>query len=218
MRTVDVVQGSDEWRLARLGKVGASMVADATARDRSGKGWGITRQRLMARLAAERLTGELTDTFKSASMERGNEVEPEAREFYGFVYSRKIETVGLVLHPTIEMACASPDALVDGDGLAQFKCPDQHTHMATLLGASIDGGYVKQMQWEMACTGRQWCDFVSYDPRWPDEMRLHVRRVERDPVMIAELENQVREFLAEVAATVDQLVKLYRASTPMAAE
>jgi len=218
MRTVDVEQGTEAWKLARLGKVGASMVADATARDRTGKAWGITRARLMARLAAERLTGQLSETFQSASMERGNEVEPEAREFYGFVHGHRVERVGLVLHPTIDMACASPDALVNDDGLAQFKCPDQHTHMATLLGSNIDGCYLKQMQWEMACTGRQWCDFVSYDPRWPDEMRLHVRRVERDPMMIAELEAQVREFLAEVERTCSELVARYRASAPMAAE
>jgi len=216
MRVVDVEQGTDEWRMARLGKVGASMVADATARDRTGKQWGITRQRLLARLAAERMTGQLSETYTSASMERGNEVEPEAREFYAFVHGRDVQRVGLVLHPHLDMACASPDALVNADGLAQFKCPDQHTHMSTLLGSSIDGGYIKQMQWEMACTGRAWCDFVSYDPRWPDEMRLHVRRVERDPVMIAELEKQVSEFLGEVSATVDRLVRLYR--TPMAAE
>ena len=216
MRVIDVVQGSDEWRLARLGKVGASMVADATAKDRSGKGWGITRHRLMARLAAERMTGQLSETFKSASMDRGNVVEPEARDFYAFVHGHRVEQVGLVLHPTIEMACASPDGLVNDDGLVQFKCPDQHTHMDTLLGASIDGGYQKQMQWEMACTGRQWCDFASYDPRWPDEMMLHVRRVPRDPVMIAELEKQVSELLAEVDQTVERLVKLYR--MPMAAE
>lgn len=216
MRTVDVEQGTEAWLMARLGKVGASMVADATARDRSGKGWGITRTRLVARLAAERLTGNLTETYKSPSMQRGTEVEPEARDFYGFVHGHSIKTVGLVLHPTIDMACASPDALVGDEGLAQFKCPDQHTHMATLMGAPIDGGYIKQVQWEMACTGRQWCDWVSYDPRWPDEMRLFVKRVPRDPVMIAELEKQVREFLTEVDETCRKLTSQYM--TPMAAE
>jgi hypothetical protein len=216
MRVIDCEQGSDEWRLARLGKVGASMVADATAKDRSGKGWGITRKRLVARLAAERLTGNLTETYKSPSMDRGNEVEPEARNTYAFVHGVEVRQVGLVLHPTIDGAVASPDGLVGDDGLVQFKCPDQHTHMDTLLGASIDGGYMKQLQWEMACTGRQWSDFTSFDPRWPGEMQLHVRRVKRDPVMIAELETQVSEFLAEVARTVDQLIAVYR--MPMAAE
>lgn len=216
MRVVDVEQGSEEWRLARLGKLGASMIADATARDRSGKGWGVTRARLMARLAAERLTGNLTDGYTNAAMLWGTETEPKAREFYAFVQGVDVQQVGLVLHPTIDHAVASPDGLVGDDGLVQFKCPEQHTHLATLQGASIDGGYLKQMQWEMACTGRAWCDFVSFDPRWPGEMQLHVRRVSRDDVMIADLEKQAREFLAEVESTVEALVQTYR--QPMAAE
>lgn len=203
-------QGSDEWIAARVGKLGASMVADATARDRSGKGWGVTRAKLVARLAAERLTGRPTETYKSAAMERGNEVEPQARDFYEFVHGSTVERVGLVLHPVIEGAQASPDGLVGTDGLVEIKCPEMNTHLATLLGAPIDGGYIKQMQWQMACTGRAWCDFASFDPRWPPEMQLHVRRVERDPVMIAELEAHVREFLAEVERTVSLLSERYR--------
>lgn len=214
MRTVDCEQGSDEWRLARLGKVGASMVADATARTKTG--WGASRANLAARLVAERLTGTLTESFVNDAMRHGTVTEPEAREFYSFVTDVKVEQVGLVLHPTIDMAVASPDGLVGDAGLVEIKCPNTATHIETLLGGEVDGRYVKQMQWQMACTGRQWCDWVSYDPRMPDEMRLFVRRVQRDAEMIAELEKQVSEFLAEVSATVDRLVKIYRA--PMAAE
>lgn len=214
MRVVDCEQGSDEWRLARLGKVGASMVADATARTKTG--WGASRANLAARLVAERLTGNLTESFTNDAMRWGTEKEPEAREFYAFVSDVSVAQVGLVLHPTIDMAVASPDGLVGDAGLVEIKCPNTATHIETLMGGEIDGRYVKQMQWQMACTGRQWVDWVSYDPRMPDDMRLFVRRVERDPVMIAELEKQVAEFLADVDATVSRLVKLYR--TPIAGE
>jgi putative phage-type endonuclease len=216
MRVIDVEQGTEAWRLARLGKVGASMVADATARTKTG--WGASRANLAARLVAERLTGNLSDTFTNDAMRWGTEKEPEAREFYSFVHGVEVQQVGLVLHPTIDMAVASPDGLVGDDGLVEIKCPTTATHIETLMSGSFDARYLKQMQWQMACTGRAWVDWVSYDPRMPDEMRLHVRRVERDPVMIAELEAQVQDFLKQVERTCSELISRYRASAPMAAE
>jgi hypothetical protein len=216
MRIIDVEQGTDEWRLARLGKVGASMVADATAKDRSGKGWGVTRAKLVARLAQERLTGQLSETYTNAAMQWGTDTEPQARSTYAFLAGADVQTVGIVLHPNIDGFQCSPDGLVGDDGLVQFKCPESHTHMATLQGAPIDGGYVKQMQAEMACTGRRWCDFVSFDPRWPGEMQLHVRRVERDDDMIRQLDSDIAAFLLEVDETVSRLQRQYL--VPMAAE
>jgi putative phage-type endonuclease len=214
MRVVDCEQGTDEWRMARLGKVGASGVADATARTKSG--WGASRANLAARLVAERLTGVLSDGFTNDAMRWGTEKEPEARQVYQFVHGVEVKQVGLVLHPSIDMTVASPDGLVGDDGLVEIKCPQTATHIETLLCGEADSRYIKQMQWQMACTGRRWVDWVSYDPRMPGEMQLFVRRVHRDPAMIAELEKQVSEFLGEVADTVERLVKMYR--TPMAAE
>jgi putative phage-type endonuclease len=207
MRIVDCEQGTPEWLQARLGKVGESMVADATARTKTG--WGASRANLAARLVAERLTGNLTETFINAAMQWGTDTEPEARTRYAFETDADVRTVGLVLHPSIEWTCASPDGLVGDLGLVEIKCPNTATQIETLLGAAIDGKYVKQMQWQMACTGRSWCDFVSYDPRLPAEMQIHTRRVERDNAMIAELEEQIAEFLAEVASKVDRLSELY---------
>lgn len=214
MRAIDCEQGSDEWRMARLGKVGASSVADATAKTKTG--WGASRANLAARLVAERLTGSLTDYFTNDAMRWGTEKEPEARQVYQFVHGIEVQQVGLVLHPSIDMTHASPDGLVGDDGLVEIKCPQTATHIETLLRAEHDSRYTKQMQWQMACTGRRWCDWVSYDPRMPGEMQLFVVRVQRDDAMIAELEKQIGEFLAEVSDTVDRLVKLYR--TTMAAE
>lgn len=214
MRVVDCEQGSDEWRLARLGKVGASAVADATARTKTG--WGASRANLAARLVAERLTGTLQESYTNDAMRWGVEKEPEARAFYEFVQGNKVEQVGLVLHPTIEHAVASPDGLVGDDGLVEIKCPNTATHIDTLLSGSADPRYTKQMQWQMACTGRQWVDWVSYDPRMPAEMQMFCQRVSRDDALIAELEQQISVFLAEVAETVTQLRNRY--APPMAAE
>jgi putative phage-type endonuclease len=215
MRTIDCEQGSPEWRMARLGKVGASMVADATAKLKSG-GWGASRANLMAQLVAERLTGCLTDSYTNAAMQWGVATEPEAREVYAMSVGETVERVGLVLHPNIEGGVASPDGLVGDTGLVEIKCPNTSTHIATLLGGSIDGCYVKQMQWQMSCTGRAWCDFVSYDPRMPEDMRLHVTRVQRDDEMIRQLDSDVATFLRELDETVAKLVSKYR--QPMAAE
>lgn len=214
MRVVDCQQGTDEWRMARLGKVGASMVADATARTKTG--WGASRANLAARLVAERLTGVLSESFINDAMRWGTEKEPEARDFYSFVVGNEVKQVGLVLHPTLDHAVASPDGLVGDDGLVEIKCPNTATHIETLMSGNADPRYLKQMQWQMACTGRQWVDWVSYDPRMPDEMRLFVRRVARDAAIISELEKQIREFLSEVEQTCSELIARYRA--PMAAE
>ena len=214
MRIVDCEQGSDEWRMARLGQVGASGVADATARTKTG--WGASRANLAARLVAERLTGNLAETFTNDAMRWGTEKEPEARQVYQFVHGVEVKQVGLVLHPSIDMTVASPDGLVGDHGLVEIKCPNTATHIETLMSCTADSRYTKQMQWQMACTGRQWVDWVSYDPRMPGEMQMFVKRIERDPVLIAELEKQVTEFLVEVRATVERLVRMYR--TPMAAE
>lgn len=208
MNIVDVVQGSDEWLAARCGKVGASRVADVVTKTKTG--WGAGRANYAAELVAERLTGRPADKYTNGPMQWGTEQEPAARELYTFAHAVEVRQVGLVLHPSIAMSMASPDGLVGDDGLVEIKCPNTATHIATLLGGPIDGRYVKQMQWQMACTGRRWCDFVSYDPRLPAEMQIHVTRVTRDDDAISELEAQVVVFLDEVTRTVDQLTTLYR--------
>lgn len=200
-------QLSPEWFEVRRGKVTASRVADATARIKSG--WGAGRANYMAELVAERLTGNSAEGFTNAAMQWGTDVEPMARAAYEFMRDVDVEQVGFVVHPKIEESGASPDGFVGSDGLVEIKCPNTATHIATLTGKAIDGKYIKQMQWQMACSRRKWCDFVSYDPRLPEQMKLHVTRVKRDDNMIAELESDVREFLSELDATVDQLLEKY---------
>lgn len=193
-----VEQGSDEWKALRLGKATASRVSDICARTKTG--WGASRANYAAQLVAERLTGNAAESYSNAAMEWGNATEGEARAAYSFFQSVTVETIDFVPHPTIEMSGASPDGYVGTDGLVEIKCPNTATHIDTLLGKSVPEKYILQMQWQMACTARQWCDFVSYDPRMPENLRLFVKRVNRDDVLILDLEDKVREFLAEVHA------------------
>lgn len=202
-----IEQGTDEWKRARLGMVTASRIADVTARTKTG--WGAGRANYMAELIAEILTGSPRDTFTNAAMQWGTETEPQARAAYSFMFDADVTEVGFVLHPTIGGSGASPDGLVGSDGLVEIKCPNTSTHLDTLLGAEIDGKYIKQMQWQMACTGREWCDFVSFDPRLPERMQLHCRRVERDDETIRGLETAVLEFLDELRGKVDRLLCEY---------
>jgi putative phage-type endonuclease len=196
-----IEQGSDEWKQLKLGKASASRVADIMRKVKSG-GVSASRVRYLGELVAERLTGVPTNSFKSSDMDWGNQTEPQARDAYEFYMGLPLEAVAFVDHPTIPMAGCSPDRLVGTDGLLEIKCPATHTHIATLLGDKIDPDYMTQMQFQMACTGRQWCDWVSFDPRLPERMRLYRDRVLRDPVRIAEMEAEVRTFLAEVERTV----------------
>jgi putative phage-type endonuclease len=203
----DLVQGTDEWKRARCGSLGASRLADAVARTKTG--YGASRANLMAELLVERLTGIPTEGFVSAAMQWGTEKEPEARAAYEFRADVDVEQIGIVQHPVIAGTHASPDGLVGEDGLIEIKCPNTASHVETLLGDEIAGKYVTQMQWQMACTGRKWCDFVSYDPRMPESMSLFVKRVVRDDVHIATLETEARKFLAELDGKVTDLRTRY---------
>lgn len=203
----EIVQGSDEWKEIRLGKATASRIADVIAKGKSGP--SMSRANYLAQLVAERLTGAVADGFQSDAMERGNEVEPDARNAYAFRSGVEVEQIGFVQHPTIEMSGASPDGLIGADGLVQFKCPNTATHIDTLRRGVISGRYQTQMLWEMACTGRAWCDFVSFDPRLPETMTLSIRRFPRDEARIAELQGEVVAFLGEVDQTVAELRQLY---------
>lgn len=205
----DIVQGSPEWFEQRLGKVTASRVADVIAVTKSGP--AASRKNYLAELVAERLTGVTAQGFSNAAMQWGTDTEPEARAAYSFFHDVDVQEVGFVDHPRLPWTGASPDGLVGDDGLVEIKCPNTAQHIDTLLNGTVAGKYVTQMMWQMACTGRKWCDFVSYDPRLPEDMRIFIQRVERDDFKISELEASVRQFLTEVADTVEQLRSKYEA-------
>jgi len=204
----EIVQGSPEWFAVRLGKVTASRIADVTAKTKSG--WGASRANYMAQLVAERLTGVAGDSYTNAAMQWGTEQEPFARDLYAAKTNVVVDSIGFVNHPTIEASGASPDGIIAEDGLVEIKCPNTATHIETLLGKEVPAKYIGQMQWQLACTGRKWCDFVSFDPRMPEHMRIFIRRVVRDDNMIADLEMMVREFLVELDQKVSALTAIYK--------
>ncbi|MER2267177.1 lambda exonuclease family protein [Methylobacterium oxalidis] len=199
----EMVQGSPEWLAERCGKVTASRIADMIKRTQNG--WGAPRMAYLRELVAERLTGLSAPHFTSAEMYWGSENEPVARAAYEFRFDVDVVRIGFAPHPAIAEAGASPDGLVGADGLVEFKCPKTETHLDTWLSQTAPEQYVPQMQWQMACTGRSWCDFASYDPRVPDDLKLFVIRVARDEDLITALEEQAIAFLAEVA---DQVARL----------
>lgn len=198
-------QRTTEWHQARLGKVTASRVSEVIA-----KGKGATRESYMADLIVERLTGQRGGGFSTAHMEWGTEQEPHARAAYSARTGELVEEVGFIDHPRLEHAGASPDGLVNDEGLVEFKCPATSTHLDTLLAGEVPTKYIPQMQWQMVCTGRKWCDFVSYDPRLPEHLRMFVKRVERDDKYITTLEGEVKTFLAELNEKLEKLQELNR--------
>jgi YqaJ-like viral recombinase domain len=160
---------------------------------------------VLADLVCERLTGLPTEVYVTPAMQRGSELEPEARATYGLQRDVEVELAGLVRHPAIVGSHCSPDGLVGQGGLVEIKCPATRAHLAALLSGKIQERYADQCQWQMACTGRAWCDLASYNNRLPEALRLHVQCIERDEGRIAELEALVTEFLVEVDATIARL-------------
>lgn len=203
-----IEQGSQEWFAARMGKVTASRVADVVAKTKTG--YGASRANYAGQLIAERLTGVVVEGFTNDAMRWGTENEPEARTAYQFATDCDVEQVGFVPHPTITESGASPDGLIGDIGMLEIKCPNTSTHIETLRGRKVPEKYVTQIQWQLACTGRKWCDFVSYDPRMPEEMRLFISRVHRDDKRIEELEGEVIGFLAEIDEAIKDLTRKYR--------
>lgn len=201
--SAQVEQGTEDWHRARLGKVTASRVADVIAKTKSG--YSASRKNYAAQLICERLTGRPTEGFTSAAMQWGTEYEGEAATAYAFHHDADLGVIGFVDHPAIAMSGASPDRLVGNAGLVEIKCPNTATHIETLIERAVPSKYVTQMQWQMACTEREWCDFVSYDPRLPEDMRLFVQRIERDGKFISELESEVARFLAELDDQIERL-------------
>ena len=201
-----ITQGSPEWFLQRLGKVTASRVADVIAKTKTGI--SASRESYCVELALERLTGQRQESFTNGAMQWGTDTEPKARAAYEAKTGAMVEEVAMISHPAIDLCGASPDGLIDADGLIEIKCPNSATHAKTLLSGKPDNKYITQMMWQMACTGRQWCDFVSFDPRFPEHLQLFITRIPKDAEVVAELEKQVTEFLQEVAATVEKLNNL----------
>lgn len=203
----DLIQGTPEWLAARAGSLGASSIADALARTKTG--WGASRANLQARLVTERITGRPTESFSTPAMQRGIELEPQARAMYSFHSGHAVTEIGIVLHPTIKHSHCSPDGLIGDDGMVEIKCCGAARHIEMLTDSPPEDRYVKQCLWQLACTGRQWVDLTYFNPDLPEAMQLVIHRIERDEAKIAELEGDVTEFLIDVRRTVEALETRY---------
>mgnify|MGYP000190916115 FL=1 len=201
--TTHIPQGSDEWLMARCGKVTASKVAEVLAMTKTGP--SERRTKYMWQLVSERLTGDFTRTFTNDAMLHGIENEPIAREFYEALNDLSVEQVGLYIHPRFDFAAASPDGLVGDDGLIEIKCLTTVNHLRSIYENQPPKDYLPQVHWQMACTGRKWCDLTLFDPRVPLEMQLHTFRIHRDESEIERLEAGVEAFNNEIEAVITNL-------------
>jgi putative phage-type endonuclease len=202
-------QGTEEWFQQRLGKVTASRISDVIAKTKTGV--STSRQNYLIQLVSERLTGKKTDSFTNKAMEDGVEREPIARKLYESKTNSIVTEVGFFDHPVIKSSGASPDGAVNSEkegkyaGLIEIKCPIETTHTNTLMSKSVPSKYIPQMQWQMACTNARWVDFISFNPNFPEELQVFVKRLNRDDAYIAELEAEVIKFLEEIEQTIIKL-------------
>lgn len=200
----NVEQGTDAWRELRLGHVTASSVADIMAKGRSGE--AESRYKYKMRIVAERLTKQGQESYVNSAMEWGVEQEPFARMAYEVALGVFVDKTGFWHHPDIEWVGVSPDGLIGDDGLIEIKCPNTTTHLGYIDDDKVPSKYFKQIQCQLWVTGRQWCDFVSFDPRLPQSTQLFIKRCPRDEAFIAEMEQEVRDFLTEVEFLVNKFI------------
>lgn len=214
MKIIEVSQGSPEWIEVRRGLATSSRASDVIAKRKKGEPSAM-RANYAAQLIRERLTGRVEPHYVSAEMQWGTDHQDDAARLYEFMREAEVNPVGFVLHEDIEWFGASPDGLVVDRhrelGLVEIKCPLPATHLKSLRFGEIDSTYIAQMQAQMAVTGLPWCDFVSYDPRWPEAMQLWVKRIVRDDAFVRDLEAALRRFLDEVADVVAELERRFPA-------
>lgn len=201
-----IEQGTPEWLALRAGHVSASVFKDVLAKTKTGE--AAVRKALRLKLVTERLTGQPVETYKNGAMEWGTNTEPLARLAYEAKSGNLVEEEGFLLHPTIKWVGCSPDGLIDSDGGLEIKCPFNSCVHVQTLEEGMPPEHKAQVQGAMWVTGRDWWDFVSFDPRMPAGLQLHIERVIRDVEYIKTLEEEVVRFLGEVEADLARLLKL----------
>lgn len=200
-------QRSDEWRAARLGKLTGSCADAMLTTIKSGE--SAARRNLRTRLVLERLTNRSQESdFMSADMVHGIDTEPEARAAYEALTGNLVEGVGFLQHTDLMAGC-SPDGLIgDCEGLVSIKCPKSATHLEALRTKKVPLEYLRQITHELWLTGAQWADYLSFDPRFPPELRRVLLRVQAEWIDVKAYEGLVEIFLREVTAECDELRKL----------
>lgn len=206
---MNLLQRHDEWLSDRVGKITASRVKDISAKPKKGKALNAE----MIKILVERITGEIKEIRTNEAMQWGIDQEPNAIASYENITGEFVIGCGLINHPTISMSGASPDGLIGKDGLLEAKCPNTETHLNTILTQQVPDEYMPQITWQMACTGRKWCDFVSYDPRLPNQLQTVIIRVTIDDVGIESLENEVAACNAKLNEIIENLTKTKEGET-----
>ena len=196
-----ILQRSEDWHADRCGKVTASRVKDISAKPKTGKAYNA----LTLTILTERLTGVQEETPTTGPMQWGTDQEVHAITAYENETGNFVVGTGLVNHPAIKMSGASPDGLVDQDGQLEVKCPNSQTHLNTVLTKEVPSEYIPQITWQLACTRRKWCDFVSYDPRLPEYLQLVIIRVFAKDLDIAGIEQSVIKFNQKIDQIVAEL-------------
>ena len=199
----EITQGTDEWKQLRCGIITGSKIADVT-QEKKGTGYA----NYLAQIVCERLTGCVTETYKNAYMERGNEDEEAARCCYEYVTGNIVEQVAFIKHPTIDCFGISPDGLINDDGMVEIKRKIPAIHIDYILKNRVPPEYVKQMTAQLACSGRKWNDFVSYCPELPENMQLFVCRLERNEEAINAMETAVVAFNESVEKMIADLKRI----------
>ena len=197
-------QGTDAWFAMRLGKVTASRVADVMAKTKTGV--AASRQNYLIELALQRVTGVFEQSFTSQAMQDGIDREGQARVLYEVTTGEFVDQAAFIDHPTIQGFGASPDGLVNIKGMCEIKCRGNAGHWEVIKTGEIPKKYWIQQQAQLACTGREWNDYVGYNPNFPEKSKLYIQRIYRDKAFIAEMEAEIKQFLVEV----DEEVKLMK--------
>jgi len=205
---IRIAQGTEEWLRLRLGKITASRMADVMAKTKSGP--SASRKNYMMELICEKLSGESVEFYKNAAMQRGNDLEPVARGAYEADKGLFVVEEGLVDHPQIKGLAASPDGLVGDEGLLEIKCPNTATHLDFLKTSKIPSKYILQMHTQMMCTGRNWCDFVSYDDRLQG-LEYKCIRVYLDRQIASHIIEEVSLFIENMNDELTEIEKLKEA-------
>jgi putative phage-type endonuclease len=205
MPLVEVDQQTPEWLQMRVGMVTASRVSDVITKRKRGEGELKARADYRTEVISEILTGRSAEHYVTPEMDWGTDHEPEARATYEVRLDREALPGGFAIHDNIPRFGASPDGLIGEDGLVEIKCPTTATHLEWLIAGVVPEEHKPQMDAEMACANRKWCDFVSFDPRLPKKLQLFIRPYLRDDVRIAAMEAAVLTFLEEVIATIKLL-------------
>ncbi len=193
IQIIDCEQGAPEWHAARLGMITASRFSDVLA-----KGQGKTRRAYLLQLAAERLTGEMQETYTNGDMARGVELEAEAREAYESMYGVSVHQIGFA--KLDDWIGASPDGLIETDGGLEIKCPRATTHLQYQDDDCLPTVYTPQVQGQLWVTGRKWWDFMSYHPK----LEPFIVRVYRDEEYIKNLEAEVNKFKIELQEYIER--------------